>query len=83
MICSKCKSENVNIQIINEQKLVTKHHGFLWWLCIGWWWVPIKWLCFFWIALIFKIFGVGGRKKIKNKTVKKAVCQDCGHIWNI
>lgn len=23
-----------------------KKHGCLWWLCIGWWWLPIKWVCF-------------------------------------
>lgn len=27
MKCPKCGSENVSFQIINEQKLVTKHHG--------------------------------------------------------
>lgn len=32
MKCPKCGSENVNFQIINEQKLVTKHHVLLWWL---------------------------------------------------
>ena len=23
-----------------------KKHGCLWWLCIGWWWLPIKWICY-------------------------------------
>lgn len=23
-----------------------KKHGCLWWLCIGWWWLPTKWVCF-------------------------------------
>lgn len=23
-----------------------KKHGCLWWLCIGWWWLPTKWICF-------------------------------------
>ena len=35
MKCPKCGSENVNFQIINEQQLVTKHHGLTWWLCGG------------------------------------------------
>ena len=34
MKCPKCGSEDVNIQVINEQKLVTKHHGIIWWICI-------------------------------------------------
>lgn len=82
MTCPKCKSENVNIQVVNESKLVTKHHGILWWLFIGWWWIFVKWLIFTLPALIFAIF-VGKRKKIKNVTVKNAVCQNCGNTWKI
>ena len=94
MYCSKCSSNNVTIQVVNEQKLVTKHHGIIWWLCIGWWWIFVKWLCigWWWIfvkwlfltipALIFSIF-VGKRKKIKNIQKKVAVCQNCGYTWRI
>lgn len=83
MNCPKCNSNNVSIQIVNESKLVTKHHGIIWWLCIGWWWVFTKWLIFTTPALIFKIFGIGKKQKIKNKTTKKAVCQSCGNVWNV
>lgn len=83
MNCPKCNSNNVSIQIVNESKLVTKHHGIIWWLCIGWWWIFIKWLIFTIPALIFKIFGIGKKQKIKNKTAKKAVCQNCGNVWNV
>lgn len=82
MTCPKCNSDNVSIQALNESKLVTKHHSIIWWFFIGWWWIFVKWLIFTVPALIFTIF-VGKRKKIKNKTVKKAVCQKCGNIWNI
>ena len=81
MNCPKCGSNNVNIQVVNESHLSKAHHGIGWWLCIGWWWIPMKWFCFFWLALIFKIFGVGGRKKIVNTTKKIKVCQNCGHTW--
>ncbi len=80
MICPKCGSNNVNIQVINEQKLVTKHHNILWWLCIGWWWVFFKWIFLTIPAIIFTIF-VGKRKQIKNITKKINVCQNCGHTW--
>ncbi len=30
MTCPKCGNNNVNIQIINESQLVTKHHGIIW-----------------------------------------------------
>lgn len=82
MKCKKCGSENVTYQVINEQKLVNKHHGIIWWCLIGIWWVPCKWLFLTVPALIFKIF-VGNRKKIKNIQKKVAVCQNCGHHWNI
>ena len=82
MYCSKCSSNNVTIQVLNEQLLVTKHHGIIWWLCIGWWWIFVKWLFLTIPALIFSIF-VGKRKKIKNIQKKVAVCQNCGHTWSI
>ena len=82
MKCPKCGSENTSVQITNEVHLKDKHHGIFWWLCIGWWWVPFKWLFLTLPALIFAIFR---RKKQKavNKQVKTAVCQECGHSWKI
>ena len=80
MKCPVCGSENVNIQIVTETKLKNKHHGIVWWLCIGWWWVPIWWLCFTIPALIIKIFAPKKQKlKQRHKTVR--VCQNCGHKW--
>lgn len=83
MKCKFCGSDNVNIQIINESHLVNAHHSFLWWICIGWLWVLFKWIFFTLPALIFKIFGIGKRKKIKNTQKKVAVCQTCGKSWNL
>ena len=83
MNCPNCNSTNVTIQALNEVKLKTKHHGIIWWLLVGWWWVPIKWFVFFVPALIFKVFGIGKKYKAVNKTVKKGVCQNCGHIFDI
>lgn len=81
MVCPKCGSNNVSIQVINQSHLVTKHHGCLWWLFVGWWWIPFKWLVFTLPAIICKIFGIGKRQKIKNTTYKSAVCQNCGYSW--
>lgn len=83
MVCPNCNSNNVTIQVVNEVQLKNKHHGIIWWLLIGWWWIPIKWICFFVPALFIKLFGIGHKKqKAINKTVKKAVCQDCGNVFN-
>lgn len=82
MVCSKCGSNNVSIQVVNEQKLVTKHHGVIWWILVGWWWICIKWLIFTLPALIFAMFGKK-KKKIKNIQKKVAVCQNCGYTWKV
>ena len=35
MICPKCGSENVKVQVINEVHMKNVHHGCLWWLIIA------------------------------------------------
>ena len=57
MRCPKCKSDNVNVQVVDETdtRIVAKHHGIIWWILIGWWWVPIKKLVQF---VLFGIFAV-------------------------
>lgn len=80
MICPKCGSENVNVQMVSETQLKQKHHGIFWWVFIGWWWLFFKWVFLTIPALIVKIFAP---KKYKTKTVHKSmcVCQSCGHHW--
>jgi len=82
MTCEKCGSTNVNVQLINEQILVKKRRGLLFWLLIGWWLEPILWLCFFGIRLFFALFAPK-RSKIKNISHSVAVCQNCGYQWTI
>jgi len=81
MTCPKCGSNDVSVQVLNESKLVTAHHGIIWWMFIGWWLFLIKWLIFTVPAIIFKIFGIGKNKKIINKTKKVNVCQKCGNTF--
>lgn len=80
MQCPKCGSNNVNVQVVTESKLVNKHHNIFWWLIIGWWWMLIKWLIFTIPAIFFKLFG-GKRQKLKQKHKSMFVCQDCGYKW--
>lgn len=61
LVCPKCGSVNVDIQLHQEEKgsrTVTKtkstykekRHGLFWWMFIGWWWWIIDlmlWICFF------------------------------------
>lgn len=81
MKCTKCGSENVTVQVVTETQLKTQHHGIIWWLFIGWWWFPIKWLVFTFPAIIVKIFAPK-KQKLKVKHVSKCVCQNCGYTWN-
>lgn len=81
MICKKCGSNNVNVQVLNEMKLKDKHHGVIWWICVSWWWIPFKWLFFTVPALICAIFG-HKKQKIVTKQVTKYICQSCSYSWD-
>lgn len=80
MICPKCNSDNVSIQAVTETKLVTKHHSVIWWIFVGWWWLPFKWLFLTLPALIVKLFRPK-RYKTETNHKNKAVCQNCGNSW--
>ncbi|MBQ6293968.1 MAG: hypothetical protein IJK77_08970 [Lachnospiraceae bacterium] len=82
MVCPKCGSQYVNVQMVNEAQLKNAHHSIFWWVFVGWWWVPVKWIVFTFPALLFKIFG-HKKQKIVNKTHTVCVCQNCGYSWEI
>jgi Zn finger protein HypA/HybF involved in hydrogenase expression len=82
MTCPKCNSSNVNVNVINEVKLKNQHHGIIWWICVGWWWIPIKWICLTLPALLAKIF-IPKKQKAINIQKTMCVCQDCGNSWQI
>lgn len=106
MICPNCGSQNVDVQTFQEnQGSVTKRkfkiketgHGCLWWLIIGWWWLPIKimlWVLYFPAMLILSLIKrILSKKKYKGTsdevTVNRiayttiCVCKDCGHRWEV
>lgn len=78
MKCSKCGSENVNVQLVTKVK--NKKHGIIYWLFIGWWLEPVMWIFLTLPWLIIKIFKP---KQVTSKTQSKAVCQNCGHTWKV
>ncbi len=82
IVCPRCHSTNVNVQVINNVQLKDKHHGCAWWLFVGWWWLPIKWLVFTLPALIVKLIKPK-KQKIVNTVHSIAVCQSCGHQWRV
>lgn len=82
MTCPKCGSTNVSVQMVTDTQLKNKHHGVIWWVFVGWWWLMIKWIFLTIPALIVKIFRPK-RQKVVQTTRKMAVCQACGHSWEI
>lgn len=82
MKCSKCGSENVNVQMVSESKLKTKHHSVLYWIFIGWWLKPILWLFLTIPMILGKMFGRKNQKLV-TKHSSMAVCQNCGNSWKV
>ena len=80
--CPRCHSTNVNVQVINQVQLQNVHHGCAWWLFVGWWWIPVKWIFFTVPALIIKLFKPK-KQRIVNHMHSTAVCQNCGHNWRV
>lgn len=87
--CPKCGSQNVNIQVIQENHGVTsvtktkgkikqKKHGLLWWLTIGWWWWIID--IFLWIFLFPFRLAAGLLKKKKYKKSETSVTKQHAKI---
>lgn len=93
MICPKCGSENVEVQVFQEVKgsktkikMKEKGHGCFYWLCFGWLIDLFSWMFFFFPRALLHI---GRRKKYKgsekttNSTayVSSYICKNCGHHW--
>lgn len=73
MVCPKCNSENVNVQVVTD-KIKTNHTGILHSLGRL---TLILCTCGLWLL-------VPKRKensKVKNSNI--AVCQSCGHSWKV
>ena len=82
MICSKCGSNNINVQMVSESQLKNKHHSIIYWLLIGWWLHPLLWFFMTGPMILGKLFG-NKNKKLVTKHKGMAVCQNCGNSWNV
>lgn len=85
MICPKCGSENVNVQVVSETSLYKKKKGVLWWLLVGWWWWIVD-LCL-WIFMTIPRLIVQILKPThyatKTEHQSMCVCQNCGYSWRV
>lgn len=95
--CPKCGGTNITYQreqtasigagtnkvVVQKAK---KSHGCLYWLCIGWWLLPMYWLLIgWWWKPLFGGRTKGGLNFNANKTINRtmAICQNCGHSWKV
>lgn len=82
MICPKCKSENVKIQIVSEEVVRVYKHGLIYKLFVGWW----IWIFRSIFKLLFMPFsGLFSRTEKYSNTEHKtmAICQNCGRTWRV
>lgn len=85
MVCPKCKSQNVTVQVVSETSLYKKKKGMLWWLLVGWWWWIVElflWVCFTIPRLLIQILKPT-RYVTKTTHHSMFVCQDCGYNWKV
>ena len=78
MICKKCKSSNVNVQIFNNTKSNGGHIPFWYWISFAWVIDLMLYCC------VIGFFGINihhNFKKTKTKAESRCVCQDCGYVW--
>lgn len=97
IICPKCKSNNVLVQNVQTGNIGATQNkvyiqepkrskGCLYWLVIGWWLAPIKFICWdMWVGLLFGHNKNSGVNLSANKSINKtmAICQNCGNKWNV
>lgn len=80
MTCPKCRSENVTTQVVATTKEKRKK-GLAYWIFIGWWWELCAWLLFGIFKLLHVLFSK--KTKIVSEVKTVAVCQNCGHRWDM
>lgn len=95
--CQKCGSTNISYQreqtasfgagtnkvVIQQEK---KSKGCLWWICIGFWWVPMYWILIgWWWKPLMGGRTKGGLNFNANKSINRtmAICQSCGNSWKV
>ena len=77
MICKKCGSMNVNVQMLATTE--RKRRGCLYW-CFGGVIIDLLLWIFLTIPRLLIAFFLPKRTKFKVHTI--AVCQNCGRRWN-
>lgn len=77
MICPKCNSDNTRVEVQQEYKLKPKRSLLVRFLLIPF--NIVMWMVFFIPKLILKLFRPT-KYKLKIKTRKVFICNNCGYI---
>lgn len=85
MICPKCGSEDVKVQVVSEEVVRVHKHGWVYWLCVSWWIWIFK--AMFWLLTSpYQLLkGAKGKTEKYSNTEHSTmcVCQKCGNTWKI
>ena len=82
MICPKCSSNNVNVQMVTNTYSKKDKRSCFYWVIIGWWLELFLWIFLTLPRLLLAVF-LPKRQKIVSSIEKIAVCQNCGNSWNM
>lgn len=82
VICKKCGSNKVDIQMVERTQIKRKKKTLLYWIAFGWLIEIMLWFFLTVPKLIFELFKPS-RYKVKTKLEKIAVCQNCGYSWGL
>lgn len=77
MVCPKCNSENVNVQIVNDEMSTRNRGRGCLWTCGRWFLILCT--CGLWLL----VGKSKGKSKTKVESSSYAVCQNCGNRWKI
>jgi hypothetical protein len=80
MVCPKCGSESVSVQVTATEKSKPRH-GVVYWVFFGWYAHMLLWLFLTLPMLIWRL--IRPNRKSKTVTTSIAVCQGCGHHWAV
>lgn len=81
MICPKCGSDNIRIEVVNTIQLKRKRNWF-YWICGLWIIDMFLWIGFFLFRLIIQLLK-GKSYKTTNKIEKHLICNNCGYDGKI
>lgn len=82
IVCPKCGSDKITVQIVADTKTKKQRHGVLWWLLIGWWLELCLWLFLTVPRLLIALF-MPKKQKVVTTHKSMAICQNCGKMFNV